>query len=100
MGITVQGEREATFTEIVQHLVEGRDLEGCAGCALRLANDSIIQNPPQPLASVDATPQSYRPGYAKPRALVQRHGMDGLCGGWPVVRGIGDHFTIMKKRSA
>src|SRR5207244_938035 len=38
---------------IVHRLAEDRSLEGCAGCTVRLADGSIHENPPRPLAPVD-----------------------------------------------
>jgi radical SAM superfamily enzyme YgiQ (UPF0313 family) len=51
--VTVRGQGEETFVEIVQRLAEGRSLEGCLGCTVRLADGSIQENPSRPLASVD-----------------------------------------------
>jgi radical SAM superfamily enzyme YgiQ (UPF0313 family) len=53
VDITVQGQGEETFAEIVQRLAEGRSLEGCAGCTVRLPDGTIQQNPARPLAPVD-----------------------------------------------
>jgi radical SAM superfamily enzyme YgiQ (UPF0313 family) len=53
VDITVRGQGEETFAEIVRRLAEGRSLEGCAGCTVRLANGAIHENPPRPLAPVD-----------------------------------------------
>src|SRR5258708_2917288 len=40
-------------SEIVGRLAEGRTLEGCHGCTVRLRDGTIIENPPRPLAPVD-----------------------------------------------
>ena len=52
IDITVQGQGEATFRDIVDRLVEKKNLEGIAGCAFRQA-DGIVQNPPRPLQNMD-----------------------------------------------
>src|ERR1700676_2872683 len=36
VDVTVRGQGEETFAEIVGRLAEGRSLEGCAGCTVRL----------------------------------------------------------------
>ena len=53
VDVTVRGQGEETFAEIVQRLDSGRSLEGCAGCTVRLADGTICENPPRPLAPVD-----------------------------------------------
>jgi radical SAM superfamily enzyme YgiQ (UPF0313 family) len=53
VDVTVRGQGEETFVEIVQRLSEGRSLEGCAGCTVRLADGRIHENPARPLAPVD-----------------------------------------------
>src|SRR5689334_3456436 len=53
VDVTVRGQGEETFTEIVRRLGEGRTLEGCLGCTVRLADGSLCENPPRPLAAVD-----------------------------------------------
>ncbi len=53
VDVAVRGQGEETFAEIVQRLAAGRSLEGCAGCTVRLADGTIHENPPRPLASVD-----------------------------------------------
>lgn len=53
VDVTVRGQGEETFVEIVQRLAEGRTLEGCAGCTVRLADGTIHENPPRALAAVD-----------------------------------------------
>lgn len=54
VDVTVRGQGEATFAEIVQRLADGRSLQGCAGCTVRLADGTIHENPARPLAGVDA----------------------------------------------
>jgi anaerobic magnesium-protoporphyrin IX monomethyl ester cyclase len=53
VDVTVRGQGEETFAEIVQRLAAGHSLEGCAGCTVRLADGSICENPSRPLAPVD-----------------------------------------------
>jgi radical SAM superfamily enzyme YgiQ (UPF0313 family) len=53
VDVTVRGQGEETFAEIVQRLAEGRSLEGCLGCTVRLADGTIHENPERPLAPVD-----------------------------------------------
>jgi radical SAM superfamily enzyme YgiQ (UPF0313 family) len=53
VDVTVRGQGELTFLEIVQRLAAGRSLEGCAGCTVRLADGTILENPPRPLAPLD-----------------------------------------------
>jgi len=53
VDVTVRGQGEETFAEIVRRLEEGRSLEGCRGCTVRLADGTICENPPRPLAPVD-----------------------------------------------
>lgn len=53
VDVSVQGQGEETFAEIVERLAQGRDLEGCAGCTVRLAGNRILQNAPRPLRPVN-----------------------------------------------
>ncbi|HXW74056.1 MAG TPA: radical SAM protein [Steroidobacteraceae bacterium] len=53
VDVTVRGQGEETFREIVERLAERRTLEGCQGCSVRLADGTIIENPPRPLAPVE-----------------------------------------------
>jgi anaerobic magnesium-protoporphyrin IX monomethyl ester cyclase len=53
VDITVRGQGEETFAEIVERLSQGRSLEGCAGCTVRLPDGRIHENPARPLAPVD-----------------------------------------------
>jgi radical SAM superfamily enzyme YgiQ (UPF0313 family) len=53
VDITVRGQGEETFAEIVARIAAGRSLVGCAGCTVRLADGSICENPARPLAPVD-----------------------------------------------
>ena len=53
VDVSVRAQGEETFVEIVQRLSEGRSLEGCAGCTVRLPDGRIHENPARPLAPVD-----------------------------------------------
>jgi anaerobic magnesium-protoporphyrin IX monomethyl ester cyclase len=53
VDVSVQGQGEETFGEIIQRLAAGRTLEGCAGCTVRLADGRIVTNPARPLQAVD-----------------------------------------------
>jgi anaerobic magnesium-protoporphyrin IX monomethyl ester cyclase len=53
VDVTVRGQGEETFAEIVARIAAGRTLVGCAGCTVRLADGSIYENPARPLAPVD-----------------------------------------------
>ncbi len=53
VDVTVQGQGEETFVEIVRRLAEGESLERCSGCTLRLPDGKIQKNPPRPLAQVE-----------------------------------------------
>jgi anaerobic magnesium-protoporphyrin IX monomethyl ester cyclase len=73
VDVTVRGQGEETFVEIVQRLSEGRSLEDCAGCTVRLADGRIHENPARPLAPVD----KFR---AHDYGLIQVEGYYGLKG--------------------
>jgi anaerobic magnesium-protoporphyrin IX monomethyl ester cyclase len=53
VDVTVRGQGERTFADIVHRLAQGRSLEGCEGCTVRRADGTILENPPRPLAQVD-----------------------------------------------
>ena len=56
VDVTVQGQGEATFAEIVERLAAGEPvtaLEGCPGATWRDAGGEVRQNPPRPLANVN-----------------------------------------------
>jgi anaerobic magnesium-protoporphyrin IX monomethyl ester cyclase len=53
VDVTVQGQGEETFAEIVQRLREGRSLDDCAGCTVRLKDGTLRQNPARSLAAVE-----------------------------------------------
>jgi anaerobic magnesium-protoporphyrin IX monomethyl ester cyclase len=53
VDVTVRGQGEETFADIVERLAQGRSLEDCAGCTVRLADGSLRENPARPLAQVD-----------------------------------------------
>ncbi len=56
IDITVQGQGEVTFREIVECLSEGESLQNVLGIAFR-ENGEIIQNPPRPLRDVNKLPE-------------------------------------------
>jgi radical SAM superfamily enzyme YgiQ (UPF0313 family) len=53
VDVSVQGQGEATFAELVERLAEGRALDGCAGCTVRLADGRVVRNPARPLQPVE-----------------------------------------------
>lgn len=53
VDVTVQGQGEDTFAEIVARLAEGRPLDGCAGCTFRDSGGSIRRNPARALRPLD-----------------------------------------------
>lgn len=54
VDVVVRGQGEATFEEIVNRLAQGRPLEDCAGCTLRLQDGTIQEYPARALLPVDA----------------------------------------------
>ncbi|MBS0379676.1 MAG: B12-binding domain-containing radical SAM protein [Proteobacteria bacterium] len=54
VDVTVQGQGEATFAEIVERLSRGESLEGCAGCMVRRPDGSLIKNPPRALLPLES----------------------------------------------
>jgi len=53
VDVTVRGQGEETFAELVDRLATGRALDDCSGCTVRLADGSIRENPSRPLAQVE-----------------------------------------------
>jgi anaerobic magnesium-protoporphyrin IX monomethyl ester cyclase len=53
VDVTVQGQGEVSFREIVDRLAAGQPLDDCAGCTVRLPGGEIRQNPGRTLAPVD-----------------------------------------------
>ena len=53
IDVTVQGQGEETFAEIVDRLAADRGLQDCAGCTVKLPDGSIRENPRRPLAPVE-----------------------------------------------
>ncbi len=45
VDVTVRGQGEETFADIVDRLANGRSLDDCAGCTVRLADGAIRENP-------------------------------------------------------
>ena len=55
VDVTVQGQGEATFGELVERLAAGEDLVGLRGTTVR-ANGQVVQNPPRPLVDMNTFP--------------------------------------------
>lgn len=53
VDVTVQGQGEATFAEVVDRLARGDDLAGCPGCTYRGADGVVVANPARPLEDVN-----------------------------------------------
>lgn len=53
VDVTVQGQGEATFAEIVERLCAGQSLDGCAGCTVRRADRSVQVNPARALLPLE-----------------------------------------------
>jgi radical SAM superfamily enzyme YgiQ (UPF0313 family) len=53
VDVTIQGQGEVTFAEIVARLVNGRSLDGCAGCTYRDDVGAVHVNGPRSLADVN-----------------------------------------------
>ena len=53
VDVTVQGQGEETFAEIVRRLADGVPLEDCAGCTVRRADGVPQVNPARALAQVE-----------------------------------------------
>jgi anaerobic magnesium-protoporphyrin IX monomethyl ester cyclase len=53
VDVTVQGQGEETFAEIIDRLANGLSLEGCLGCTIRLPDGRICVNPPRTMRSLD-----------------------------------------------
>ena len=53
VDVTVRGQGEETFADIVERLAQGRSLRDCAGCTVRLPDGTLQENPARPLAPVD-----------------------------------------------
>ena len=56
VDITVQGQGEVTFGELVERLANGGELEGIPGLAFRTKNGEARQNSPRPLADMNDLP--------------------------------------------
>ncbi len=54
IDITVQGQGEETFKELVEKLAEGNSIDDVKGISYRKDDNSIIQNPPRPLAAMES----------------------------------------------
>jgi radical SAM superfamily enzyme YgiQ (UPF0313 family) len=53
VDVTVQGQGESTFLEIVDRLARGATMDGCLGCTYRASNGAITQNAARPLEDVN-----------------------------------------------
>lgn len=53
VDVTVRGQGEETFAEIVDRIAAGRALDDCGGCTVRLRDGTIQENPARALAQVD-----------------------------------------------
>lgn len=53
VDVSVQGQGEVTFAEIVRRLADGRSLAGVPGCTVRLDDGSTCANPPRELQSLE-----------------------------------------------
>lgn len=60
VDVTVQGQGEATFVELVDLLAAGAALDGCIGISFRRPDGTVVQNPPRPWLTQDQLP---RPDY-------------------------------------
>lgn len=61
IDVTVQGQGEATFAELVDRLTAAASLEGVAGIVYRDVDGSIVRNPPRPFVDNGSfTPHDYR----------------------------------------
>ncbi len=56
IDVAVQGQGEVTFSELVDRLANGKELEGLPGIAYRDKHGQIIQNPPRPLTDMNSLP--------------------------------------------
>ena len=53
VDVTVQGQGEATFVEILDRLERGEPLAGCLGCTFRAEDGEAVVNPPRPLLGLE-----------------------------------------------
>jgi anaerobic magnesium-protoporphyrin IX monomethyl ester cyclase len=53
VDVTVRGQGEETFVDIVRRLKDGESLLGCEGCTVKLPDGTIHENPPRELMQVD-----------------------------------------------
>lgn len=57
VDVTVQGQGEVTFAQIVERLARGDSLEGCLGCAYRTPAGDVRLNPSRPLEDINTFPR-------------------------------------------
>ncbi|MGH7506746.1 MAG: B12-binding domain-containing radical SAM protein, partial [Longimicrobiales bacterium] len=61
VDVTVQGQGEATFAEIVERLAADESIEDCAGCTYSTPDGKVRRNPARPLEDVNTfRPHDYR----------------------------------------
>ncbi|HSL83511.1 MAG TPA: cobalamin-dependent protein, partial [Thermoanaerobaculia bacterium] len=53
VDVTVQGQGEVTFAEVVERLAAGDSLEGCQGTCYREPGGAVRRNPPRPLKDLN-----------------------------------------------
>src|SRR5262249_25139938 len=54
VDVTVQGQGEATFTDLVNCFQTGSSVEGCAGSMYRAADGSVVKNGARPLEDINS----------------------------------------------
>jgi len=60
VDVTVQGQGEVTFAEVVERLAAGESLEGCQGTCYRAPDGAVRRNPPRPLKDLnELAPHDY-----------------------------------------
>ena len=60
IDVTVQGQGEETFADLVDRFARGVSLDGCAGITFRDGAGTTVANPPRPVRPVDAfAPHDY-----------------------------------------
>ena len=73
VDVTVRGQGEETFAEIVERLAHGRPLDDCAGMHGTARDGSIRENPARTLAQVDKF-RAHDYGLIPGRALFRTQG--------------------------
>lgn len=57
VDVTVQGQGEETFAEIIARLDDDKSLEGCAGSTFRAPDGSIVENPARVFRNINSFPR-------------------------------------------